>query len=117
MRYLCLMYDNSDSSARRAGQPLACAAVEFDEELRRTGHHVASGALEGTGAATTVRVRRDVVSVLACEESDAGTQLGGFVLIEAKDLNDAIRLASQFPCVGNAHVDVHRIIESRKIHP
>ncbi|HEV2440686.1 MAG TPA: YciI family protein [bacterium] len=100
MKYLCLIYNEEErlnALPRDERAALAGEALAYDEELRRTGHLIAGQALQGGETATTVRVRSGRLSTTDGPAAGAGRQLGGFLLIEARDLNEAIRLASRIP--------------------
>jgi hypothetical protein len=109
MKYLCLVYhEEAAIDALPASDRDAFAGENraFDEELRRSGHHLASDALQPARAATTVRVRGGAVSVTGGPLAETKEQLGGFYLIEARDLNEAIRLAARMPAARLGCVEV-----------
>ncbi len=102
MKYLCLVYleekklgDVPDSDCRACG-----------EELRKNGHHIAAEALQPVHTATTVRVRNGKVSVTDGPFAETKEQLAGFYLIDAKDLNEAIQLASKIPPARVGSIEV-----------
>ena len=107
MKYLCLVY--LDEQRLDALPDNDC--VDYDEEIRKSGHCIASEALQSVHTATTVRVRNGKVSVTDGPFAETKEQLAGFYLIEAKDLNDAIRIAAKIP---PAHVGS---IEIRPVRP
>ena len=76
------------------------------EELRKNGHHIAAEALQSIHTATTVRVRNGKVSVTDGPFAETKEQLAGFYLIDAKDLNEAIQLASKIPPARVGSVEV-----------
>jgi hypothetical protein len=65
------------------------------DELRSSGQHIAADALQTVETATTIRVRNGKVSITDGPFAETKEQLGGFFLIEARDLNEAIRIASK----------------------
>jgi hypothetical protein len=114
MRYLCLIF--FDESAYAALTPdeqraLTAEALAYDDELRQNGHLVAAQALQRVATATTVRPRGGRIS--ACDGPFAETreQIGGFVLLEARDLNEAITLAARLPPARLGGVEVRPIAE------
>jgi len=120
MKYLCLVYleekklqalDNAEFDA------LDAEAVAYDDELRKSGHLLAAHALQPAGAATTLRVRKGKLSTTDGPFAETKEQLGGFVLIEAKDLNDAIRVASKIPPARLGSVEVRPVRELREHEP
>ena len=93
MKYLCLVYLDE----KKLDQVRDEDCVEFDTSVRSSGQCIASEALESVHAATTVRVRHGTVSVTDGPFAETKEQLGGFYMIEARDLNEAIQIASKIP--------------------
>lgn len=114
MKYLCLIYyDEKQVSAMPddvwnafVGECLASA-----DALRGTGHLLAGEALEPVSTATTVRVQNGKVSVTDGPFAETKEQLAGFVLVEARDLNEAIQVASRFPPARLGGIEVRPIRE------
>jgi hypothetical protein len=71
--------------------------LEYRDDLRKSGHYIISSPLESVRAATTIRVRNGRMSITDGPFAETKEQLGGFYLIEARDLNDAIRVVSKMP--------------------
>jgi len=112
MKYLCLVYlEQKKLGALSKGEydALVDEARSYDEELRKSGHHIVSDTLQPAETATTVRIHNGKAS--ASDGPVAGTmgQLGAFVLINARDLNDAIRVASKIPPARRGCVEVRPI--------
>ena len=91
MKYLCLVY--GEEKAIQSMDDRHCLA--FDESIRKSGHCVASEALQPVASATTVRVRNGKVSVTDGPFAETKEALGGYYLIEAADLDEAIATAKQ----------------------
>ena len=83
----------------------------FSEGIRKSGHHVSGAQLHPTNAATTVRSRNGKVSTTDGPFAETKEQLGGFYLIEAKDLNDAIQVASKIPSAKFGSIEVRPIVD------
>lgn len=92
-------------------QALVSAHLAYDDELRRSGHYLESAALEEEHAATIVRVRNGKMSVTDGPFAETKEQLGGFYLIEARDLNDAIQVASKIPSARTGSIEVRPVKE------
>jgi len=105
MKYLCLVYLDE----KRLDELPDEDCVEFDTAIRKSGHCMASEALESVQTATTVRVRSDKVSVTDGPFAETKEQLAGFYMIEAKDLNEAIQLASKIPPARVGSIEVRPI--------
>ena len=93
MKYLCLVYLDE----KRLDELPDEDCVEYDQRIRASGHCVASEALQPVQTATTVRVRDGRVSITDGPFAETKEQLAGFYMIEAQDLDEAIRLASGIP--------------------
>jgi hypothetical protein len=103
MKYLCLAYYNE-----KAFEALPSAEVDalvsqcpgYDEALRNSGHLVIQASLGSTRATTTVRPRNGKPMVTDGPFVETKEQVGGFFIIEARDLNEAIRVASKHPAAN-----------------
>ena len=85
--------------------------LAYDDELRRSGHYLESAALEDEHTATIVRIRNGKMSVTDGPFAETKEQLGGFYLIEARDLNDAIQVASKIPSARTGSIEVRPVRE------
>jgi hypothetical protein len=110
MKYLCLVY--GEEGALQAMDDRHCVA--FDEEVRNSGHCIASEALQPVASATTVRVRNGKVSVTDGPFAETKECLAGFYMIEARDLNEAIQIASKIPPAQVGSVEVRPIRQIRE---
>ncbi|HEY4049088.1 MAG TPA: YciI family protein [Acidobacteriaceae bacterium] len=114
MRYLCMVFFDEkklDALSKTELQALDDESLAYDETLRKGGHLVAAQALQPIHAATTVRVRSGRVSVTDGPFAETNEQIGGFILIEARDLNEAIQLASKIPSIRLGGIEVRPIKE------
>jgi hypothetical protein len=114
MKYLCLVYHDEkqlDALPAREYNALVGDTLAYDEELRQGGHFVTANVLEYVQTATTVRVRSGRVSITDGPFAETREQLGGFVLIEARDLNEAIRVVSQMPPARLGSIEVRPVRE------
>jgi hypothetical protein len=117
MRYLCLIhYDEKklDTMAEADRSRLYAEAYAYYDELVRSGYGIAGEPLESVQSATTVRVRDGKVSVTDGPYVETKEQLGGFILIEARDLDEALRLASRIPPARLGGVEVRPIRDMRQ---
>ena len=114
MKYLCLIYNEErklGAMSKSEWEVLVREALAYDEELRRKGHFIAAQTLQPADTATTVRVRNGRVSTTEGPVADAKEQLGGFILIDARDLNEAIQVASKMPEARLGSIEVRPIRE------
>jgi hypothetical protein len=109
MRFLCAVYLEPKTMERLSpaeGTKLDRDSIAYDEELRRNGHYIASDALQHVTAARTLRVRKGKLSVMDGPFAETKEQLGGFILIEARDLDEAVELASKIPMAKHGSIEV-----------
>ena len=114
MRYLCLVYQEeatADALPEREHDAIVSEVLDYREELRRSGHYIVASPLEPVQTATTIRVRNGKVSITDGPFAETREQLGGFYLIEATDLNDAIRVASKMPPARLGSIEVRPLKE------
>jgi hypothetical protein len=114
MKYLCLIYENEkawESLPPAESEAIMDEYFRFTEEIRKNGKYVAGEALQPTATATTVRVRNGKVSSTDGPFAETKEQLGGFYLIEAKDLNDAIQVASRIPSARHGSIEVRPVMD------
>jgi hypothetical protein len=114
MRYLCMIYAEEKKLAARPKSEADAFTGEyfaFSDALRKSGHYLAAEALQPVQTATTVRVRDGKVSTTDGPYAETKEQLGGFYLIDARDLNDAIQVAARIPSARLGSVEVRPIRE------
>lgn len=100
MKYLCLIYydeKNLDALPPGTTEAIMKECFTYSDELRENGHYIAAEALHPVQTATTLRFRHGKVSTTDGPFAETKEQLGGFYLINASDLNEAIRVASRIP--------------------
>jgi hypothetical protein len=105
MKYLCLVY--LEGEKLRAIPDSECFSC--GQGLRESGRLVAAEALQPVDTATTVRVRNGRVSVTDGPFAETKEQLAGFYLIDARDLNEAIQVASKIPPAREGSVEVRPV--------
>ena len=114
MRYLCLIYENEKNYATKPKGESDNVMAEygaFTQGIKESGHYVGGNALQPTPSATTLRVRNGKVSTTDGPFAETKEQLGGYYLINAKDLNDAIQVASKIPSAKFGSIEVRPIME------
>jgi hypothetical protein len=113
MKYLLLIYENE---ASWAGLPEAEQGKVFQEymdytaRIRKNGNYVAGEALQPTSTATTVRSKNGKTIATDGPFAETREQLGGFYMVEAKDLDEAIALAAGIPAVRTGSIEVRPIM-------
>jgi hypothetical protein len=109
MKYLCLIYLDEE---RLAAMPeaemsrLNARHLELNEDLVRSGHFIEAEALEPVAASTCIRIRNGRAALTDGPYAETKEQVAGFYFIEARDLNEAIQVASRFPSAPLGTVEV-----------
>jgi hypothetical protein len=114
MKFICLVYKDESSLDTLSEAELGALMGECDawvEDLEQGGHHVSSMGLQSVRTATTVRNRSGKISVTDGPFAETKEQLGGFTIIEARDLNEAIQLAARLPAVRLGSIEVRPVLE------
>jgi len=112
MKYLCLVYIEEgklEALSKGEREAMVNEALEYDDVLRKSGLYVTSNALQSVLTATTIRLQNGKVLTTDGPFAETKEQLGGFMLIEASDLNDAIRVASKIPPVRLGCIEVRPV--------
>lgn len=116
MKYLCLicaekvMEQMSEADAEKHYQDYEA----FIEGIRRSGHYVGCNRLLPPATATTIRVRNGKLSTTDGPWVETKEQLGGYFVIEARDLNEAIQVAARIPGAWIGCVEVRPIAEDQR---
>jgi hypothetical protein len=114
MRYLCLIYEdekNWEKMPKQQADSMMGEYFAFTDGIRKSGHYIGGEALQPTQSATTVRVRNGKISTTDGPFAETKEQLGGYYLIKAKDLNDAIQIASKIPSARLGEIEIRPVVE------
>jgi len=109
MKYLCMVH--VDEAMMRELTPdqdrqLARRSLAYDEELMASGHFIAASALQAPESGTVLRMRNGRVSMTDGPHVETKEHLGGFILIEARDLNEALTVAQGIPMAAYGSIEV-----------
>ena len=114
MKYLCLVYMEEkilNAMSKTERQSLSDESITFCEELHSKGQLIAASPLQPIETATTVRVRNGKTATTDGPFAETKEQLGGFLAIDVRDLNDAIRVAAHFPAARFGSIEVRPMKE------
>ena len=114
MKYLCMVCVDEkklDALSDTESQALDDESLAYDETLRKGGHLLAAQALQSVQTARTVRIRNGKILVTDGPFAETREQIGGFLLIEAKDMNEAIQLAAKAPVIRLGGIEVRPVKE------
>jgi len=114
MQYMCLIYDDEKQFGSMSEAELNALMGEyfaFTEAIKKSGHYVAGEALQPVQTATSLRIRNGKLSTTDGPFAETKEQLGGFYMIEAKDLNEAIQIGSRIPGAKHGSIEVRPVWE------
>jgi hypothetical protein len=113
MKYLLLIYENEASfaglSEAEQGQVFQ-EYMDYSNRIRKSGNYIAGQALQPISTATTVRVKNGKTITTDGPFAETREQLGGFYMVEAKDLDEAITLAAGIPGARTGSIEVRPIL-------
>jgi hypothetical protein len=113
MQYLLLIYRSEAEAAKMSSTDLSAMYGEyykFTQEIRDSGNYIGGNPLKPTNTATTVRVRDGKRAVTDGPFAETKEQLGGYYLIEAKDLDQAISIAARIPGARFGSIEVRPVL-------
>ena len=113
MKYLCLIYDDEkkmEKMSKEEGDKFMGDYFAFTDGVKKSGHYLGGEALHPVQSATTVRMRNGKLSTTDGPFAETKEQLGGYYLIEAKDLNDAIQVAAKIPSARTGTIEVRPVV-------
>ncbi|HEY0125268.1 MAG TPA: YciI family protein [Rhizobium sp.] len=116
MKFLCqVWFDTAEivTLTEEDGRRLTQESVDNDNRLRESGHILVANALREPETAKTVRVRKGEATVTDGPFAEMKEHLGGFVLIEAKDMDEATRIAATFPVARYGMIEVRAAFDIR----
>ncbi|HEX5059847.1 MAG TPA: YciI family protein [Kofleriaceae bacterium] len=113
MQYLLLIYDNEKlwgDMSKEESQKLHGEYTVFTNDIKASGHFVAGDALQPVATATTVRVRNGKTQTTDGPFAETKEQLGGYYLINAKDLDEACKIAERIPSARIGSIEVRPVM-------
>lgn len=114
MKFMFMIYHDEnvlDAMPEKEMQALVDAAIEYAEEIRRSGQYIVSDALQRAPTARTIRIRAGKVSTTDGPFAETKEQLGGFFVIEAKDMDEACAVAARFPPARVGVIEIRPVQE------
>ena len=109
MKYICLVYQEEDCMSNLPPEDRATWVADVNgyiESIRASGHFIDASPLQSPHTATTLRLRQGQILISDGPYAETREQIGGYYLIEANDLNDAIRVASKMPQMRTGTIEV-----------
>ena len=109
MKYICLVYVEEKvlhAMPQHERLTISNESMAYCGELQKNGQLIGASPLHPVETTTTVRVRGGKVSTTDGPFAETKEQLGGYLLIDVRDLNDAVRIASKFPAAQFGSIEV-----------
>jgi hypothetical protein len=117
MKYLLLVYGNESAWSDEERSHCYEESTQLSHDLRTSGHFLGANPLQSVTTATTVRVREGKRLVTDGPFAETHEHLGGYFLIEARDLNEAINIAGRIPGARVGMVEVRPVMEIPNLPP
>jgi len=111
MRYMLLVYLDEQAMTEEEREHCYVESAQLTQDLNATGHYVAAGPLHSVATATSVRVREGKRVVTDGPFAETREQLGGYYVIEAQDLDEAIAIAERIPPVRVGTIEIRPMME------
>jgi hypothetical protein len=114
MRFVCLVYLEPETLGALSPSEKATLdrdSLAYDKELGRSGHYIVAEALNPVSSARTIRVRGGRVSATDGPFAETKEQLGGFILIDAANMSEALKIAAGIPLAKLGSVEVRPVMQ------
>lgn len=111
MKYMLLVYLDEKALSETEREHCYVESAQLAQDLNSSGHYVAAGPLHPTSTATSVRVREGKRLVTDGPFAETREQLGGYYLIEARDLDDAMGIAERIPIAKVGTIEIRPVLE------
>jgi Uncharacterized protein conserved in bacteria len=111
MKYMLLIYGDEQVWSEQERQACYQESTQFAHTLKSSGHFLTTSPLQSVSTATTVRVREGKRLVTDGPFAETREQLGGFFMIEAKNLDEAIDIAGRIPGARKGSVEIRPVVE------
>jgi hypothetical protein len=114
MKFLCLVYFEPAATAALSADEkttLGRDSMAYDKQLDREGHYIVAEALQPVTTARTIRVRRGKASATDGPFAETKEHLGGFILVTARDIDEACKIAAGIPLAKLGSIEVRPVMQ------
>jgi hypothetical protein len=111
MKYMLLIYTDEKAWTDQEREHCYAESAQLCHDLESRGQYVSANPLQSVAAATSVRVRDGKPLITDGPFAETREQLGGYFLVEARDLNEAIKIAARIPGARKGTVEVRPVME------
>ncbi|MBW4694408.1 MAG: YciI family protein [Lyngbya sp. HA4199-MV5] len=110
MKYMMLIYGDENAWTQSELEDCYEESLQLVEQLRASGHYLSSAPLHSVTTATSIQVRDGKKIVTDGPFAETREQLGGYYLIDAENLDEAIAIAERIPAAGKGTVEIRPIV-------
>jgi len=111
MKYMLLIYSDETAWTESAQQQCYAESIQLTHQLQANGQYVSASPLQPVSTATSVRVRQGKQLVTDGPFAETREQLGGYFLVDARDLNEAINIAGRIPAAHKGTIEIRPVVE------
>jgi hypothetical protein len=111
MKYMLLVYTDEKAWADDERERCYAESAQLCQDLAARGQYVSAGPLQPVATATSVRVRNGKPAITDGPFAETREQLGGYFMVEASDLNEAIKIAERIPGARKGTIEVRPVME------
>jgi hypothetical protein len=111
MKYMLLIYGDEAAWTEEERQQCYAESTELAKQLQKAGKCISTAPLHSVAFATSVRIRDGKTQLMDGPFAETREQLGGYYMIEAANLDEAISIAAQIPAVTRGTVEVRPVVE------
>lgn len=111
MKYMLLVYSDENTWSEAEREQCYAESIQLTQQLQANGQYLAASPLQPIATATSVRVRQGKQLITDGPFAETREQLGGYFLIDARDLNEAIHIAGRIPAAHKGTIEIRPVIE------
>ena len=111
MKYILLIYSDENDWTQHDREQCYADSVQLTQELNANGQYLGASPLHSVATATSVRVRDGKKLITDGPFAETREQLGGYFLIDAKDLDEAISIATRLPSAYKSTIEIRPVVE------
>ncbi|MGB7416511.1 MAG: YciI family protein [Thermosynechococcaceae cyanobacterium] len=111
MKYMLLIYSDENAWTESEQEQCYSESVQLTHQLKANGQYVSASPLHPVSTATSIQVRNGKPLVTDGPFAETHEQLGGYFLVDARDLNEAINIAERIPAARKGTVEIRPILE------
>lgn len=111
MKYMLLVYFDEQALGEAEREACYVESAQLTQELNSNGKYLSANPLHPTATATSVRVRNGKRLVTDGPFAETREQLGGYFLVEAKNLDEAINISARIPMVHTGTIEIRPVVE------